>query len=243
MVVSVDEVTVVLLGGSDVLDEVVVLVVESRGRGRRGLGGAGGGWQDGGGRGLRGAGRGGRDRRGRGFRGAGRGGQDRRRRRFRRAGGRCQGRGRGLSWWWARASSRWWTTWARPWSWSSRPPRGRAIRATPATRGRGATRACCAGMMARLAKRGQARGRRPYRRPPAVASEPQVHPLEPLHRLGHQRVLLRLVLRQVRHREAQVRPRVVPRHAADRLLVDQELRRLLGVGERPVAGSPSGAAA
>ena len=47
-------------------------------------------------------------------------------------------------------------------------------------------------------------------------SEPQVHSLQPRDGLGHQRVFLRLVLRDVRHREAQVRPGVVPRHAADR---------------------------
>src|SRR5437764_853664 len=53
-------------------------------------------------------------------------------------------------------------------------------------------------------------------------SELQLQPAEALDRIAHQHVLLGLVLRQVRHREAQERAGVVPRHAADRLLRDEE---------------------
>ena len=49
----------------------------------------------------------------------------------------------------------------------------------------------------------------------ANTSELQLQPSQALHRLGHQGVFLCLTLCQVRHREAQVCARVVPRHAAD----------------------------
>ena len=73
---------------------------------------------------------------------------------------------------------------------------------------------------------------RPKRfRPSRSKRQPQ--PPQAVDRRGHQGVLVGLVLGRVRHREAQEGAGVVPRHAADRLLGDEELRRLLGVGERP----------
>src|SRR5262249_57306715 len=57
-----------------------------------------------------------------------------------------------------------------------------------------------------------------------LRSERQPQPPEPLDSLAHQGVLRDLVGGQVGHRETQVGPRVVPRHAADRLLGDEELR-------------------
>src|SRR5262245_66244144 len=62
-------------------------------------------------------------------------------------------------------------------------------------------------------------------------SEPQLQLPQPFNRLLHQRIFFGLVLRQVGHREAQVRPRVVPGHAADRLLGDEEMRHLFRGGE------------
>src|SRR3954447_11656386 len=85
------------------------------------------------------------------------------------------------------------------------------------------------------------------RGPPAEGSantapylETQAQPAEAAHRLLHQHVLRPLAAGQVRHREAQVRAGVVPRHADDRLLLDEVLRRLLRVGEAAVAAPRRG---
>src|SRR4029079_15233247 len=67
--------------------------------------------------------------------------------------------------------------------------------------------------------------------------ELQIQASHPLHRLLHQLILFALVPGEVRGGEAQERASVVPGHAHDRLLVDEELRGLFGVGEgAPGAG-------
>src|SRR5262245_47387463 len=72
-------------------------------------------------------------------------------------------------------------------------------------------------------------------------SESQRELPQPAFGLGHQSVFLGFVLREIGHRETQVRPGVVPRHADHRLLVNEELRSFFRVGERTLAASLRGA--
>src|SRR5262245_26509178 len=64
----------------------------------------------------------------------------------------------------------------------------------------------------------------PRRLSPYIAAlEKQCQSPQTPHRFFHEGVFLLLVARQVGDREAQIRSRVVPRHANHRLLVDQKL--------------------
>ena len=91
-------------------------------------------------------------------------------------------------------------------------------------------------------------GRRPLTPPEMIVarhagndhpSKPQAHSLQTRNRFGHQGVFLALIPGDVGHREAEIGAGVVPRHAADALVVDQVLRGLFGTNERAVAGGLS----